>query len=857
MFDYLVDHALKNVWCTPNQDMQTIVKPARLTSATGAFNTVRIQWRDQVLPVAGARFHVYQIGQLHPLLMGLFPQQNSWMTLAETCGLQSLVVDLYSSSGLQLPRHQAWYMVTEDKNLVLAVRDQPKIAIQQGTEDIFLRVYSNAYFHSARANAATDIVYVNGKTVTSNDDILALQNDYLTRSQQAGCVYAFVNGQRVESFSLLNVKAGDVVEYVFDGSVLKVLDFPLANLPSFVSTLDSKHKYLLHYVGVDDGVIEYHDDIDVFVLVPDSTGRKVGLYYHRNQADAVRMVTHRDYAIPVPYVDGYLTALNASNQTAQAVVRLHIRKSGYQRALVNETNRIKELYKLNDADISGALLGVNSTVPNWRAETLEQAAYTQIMRSRGRDVTSALVQQAYGYNAMSKLLCDTPRYTRLYSGQMIVDVPYGLQTRAMGYEYDSNGKLLGVFSHSSGSTYAARVFQTALVEMLTGFGTNELDEVYGENTQTLDPTASYRMYVCPKIAGEPTNVWQDVTSTSQYAIENNVLTWLIDTSQYYTLVRSDKQFLAYSVDLPLDAGVLKFSLTHEQRRNGVLSNYVMQVPQGELEVFLNGYSLIENIDYVAQFPEIVILNKSYLVNPDTDAQHIDVRFTGFCNSDLSWNVPSETGFIQYDLLSHNNRFDLRDDKVMRIVVGGKCMERSQLKFAESNSGVTVPNGNNGLPYVIRDIVTPLRGMVTEDTYALRAASQVIDKAVSDYMSLKLPQPVIATPSAITALYQVVSPFACKILYDLISGVLNDPRIKQHYNDMDVMDICKPYEDLLRFDPTQDNTAADLDYTVIHPHPLPTQLEIDIYYYTFLARVNRLYLHDKVVLSSVLSLTPGP
>lgn len=852
--DFLVDHALKNVWCTPNQDLQSIVKPARLTPINGVWNTVRVLWRKHRLPEQSVRFHVYQIGQLHPLLMGLFESDNKWSTLAEACNQKKMIIDVYSAKGVQMPRTQCWFMITLDKNLILAVKEQDKIAFDLNTEDLFIRVYSNAYFHSNRSDPLNDYIEVRGGVVNTTNDILVLQNRFNDLSALPGAVYAFVNGMKVNAINLFSVRPDDAVEYIYDSSILQVLDFPVDSLLTFDSTLDNKFKYLLHYPGAGNNTIDFHDDVDVFIYKPGLNGNSKGIYYHRNQPDALRMLSHKDYSIPSAYVVAYADAQPDWTVPEQLTVRLHIRKSGYDRFLIDEDNRIKELYKLPDEKIVAAMIGIDATVVNWTAASLEDSFYTELMRKNLIGVTRQLTQDAYGYNAISKLLGDTPTAIRDVNGNLGIDVPHGLFRNSTAYEYDINGKLLDYHFHNLGTVYLARNAAAKLVEMVAGVGDFILDEVYGDMVVTLDPTADYRMYVCPKVNGVPTNVWVDVTGGGQYAKINNTLTWLINPTEFYPLVRSNKKILTYTLQLNADDGLLRFSFNTDQKRGDVTTRWVMQIPMGELDLWLNGYSLIEDVDYVVNFPEVVIINKKYLSNPLTQTQRIDIRFSGFCTNTLQRFKPNDRGFIKYGVLSHNNRFDIRDDKVMRIVVGGKCMHRDSLSFSESDSSVTVPNALNGVPYMLRDIVVPLKGVAVDDTYTLRAKSKVIDQRISDYLSVMIPEAEQTGPNVIETLYPVYSPFCCKIIYDLINGDLVDARMTQNYNDTVVTQICQPYEYLLNYDPTQEGHTLDGKYVIVHPHNLTTTLTMNLYQYKFVLRVIRLYLNDTVTLNNFVTLS---
>jgi hypothetical protein len=852
-YNILRDHAVKNVWCTPDQDKRLIMKAARLTPINGAWNNFQIAWKRYRLPDTVSRFHIFQIGQLNPMMMGLFDAGDKWEKFSDCCIRQKMIVDIYSGNGIMLPRTETWYRVTENKNLVFAVKEQPKIPVDFNSHDIFFRVYSNAWFASIESDPTLDVVDVRGKLIGDTQDILDLQNAFNTASALPGHCYAFVNGYLRHEISLITAQVGDVCEYVRDSSIYKVIDLKVSDLHTFQSTLDSKFKYLIHYPDAGRSVIDYFDDQDFFVTL--KTGNTVkGVYYHNNQPDAIRQLTHRDYSLPVPYVVG-LAAQQAGWQTnPDWSIRIHLRYSGYTRPLVDENNRIKELYKLPDNLVVSAMVGVNALVSNWTADNLESSAYTNIMGNTIVGITKQKVEDAYGYNAISKILGDTPKHTRNMSSRKIIDVPYGLLDYSTAYEYDANGHLTEWHHHIHGYRYTAES-NASLVEMVAGVGSTELDDLYGAQSAVLDPNYDYRMYTCPIVAGHPTNAWVDVTGTMAYGVVNNNLTWFTDPVNTYTLVRSNKNFLGYDLITSATDGLIRFSLDQIMTRDGATTTWVMQIPLGELDLFMNGKSLIEGLDFHLNFPEIVVINKSYLAQPpQTAQQRITVRFTGFCDDQLKHNRPTEKGFIYHKLLSENGRFDLRDDKVMRVIVDGSLYHKDELLFAEEDSGVSIQDADNGKPYMLRDIVVPLRNNSVTSTYPLRALSQVIDQRVSDYLTTRIPEPSFSTPNIITERYAVYSPFCCKLIYDLIQGTLNDPTLKQEYNDQDVYRICAPYEYLLKSDPTQANLAPDDRYVMIHPTNLNTVVNINLYHWKFMTRVVRLYLNDKVILSHFVNIS---
>lgn len=858
-YNYLEDHALKNVWCAPGQDRQSITQPARVTPYGGAWNYVKVGWRQHTLPLQGTRMHVYMVGQLHPLFMGLFPQQYKWVNLSDAMNAMHLIAELYTDEGVCLPRFEMWYMIDADRNLILAVRDpKPNLDLDLNTQALYFRVYTNAFYQTLRGMNNPNGLQTAGQRIGNTQQILDLQAKYQQlQAIGSGLVYAFVNGYKVQQIDLFTCKVGDVVEYIYDPSIYKVVTWTIQDLKTFDSLLDLKTKYLLHYAGAMDQQIDYHDDIDFFLVNPNgvTTNRYKGIYMHRNGGDTIRMVTHRDYSVVVPYIVTWAGYQDWSDINSLHI-RMHVRYSGLNRGLVFEDSRIQELYKMQDADIVNAMLGIQSTVDVWRADYLENSAYTALMRNPVACLPQAQVEAAYGYNAISKLVGDTPKFTYTESEQTVVDVPYVLQQNAVAYEYDANGVLMGHYQTPGGSIYACANTHAALVEMIAGVGDTQLDELYGTNNVTLAAGVDYRMYTCPIVNGVPSNVWKDVTGTSAYIINNGVLQWVVDQTKYYTLLRGNRNVLAYTLNLTPSEGVLEFSLTQRMRRQGSISTYVMQIPMGELVLHLNGHPLIENIDYFVVFPKIVIVNKAYLTDsPATTPQQIDIRFSGHCKSDLTReNTEDDMGFVVDGLLSANNRFDLRDDKVLRIVVGGALKDRSQLQFAETDSGVGGLSAANGLPYLIRDIVVPTRTLTESDTYTLRAHSLAIDQEVSDYLSQKIPQPALPQPIVIPQLYRLYSPFLSKIIYDLKSGVLVDERMYGPMSTALAMQIVKPYEYLLAFDPSQQATQTDPNFTAVDPTNVMTVIELDAYQYRLAMMVAKQYC-PTVSLSQFVSIAP--
>lgn len=856
MSNFLVTHAQQNVWCDPEQDYQHIIQPTRITDPRGVMGTCQVLWNTITLPTQTDRYHVYQIGQVNPSALGLVAGYGFWLTLASVMTSRRVYIQVYTKDGILFPLAEAYIMFTKDRTLIVALKEQPTLPPLKTTQ-VYFRFYSNSYFASRRSDGTVNQVTSGFYRHTNTVDGLAFQNLFHSYLAKPGFTSLTVNGQLVNDFIPMNLTVGDVLEFVYDTSVKKVVDFDISGLQTFESVKDSKIKYLLHYAGPQangDTVIDYRDDCDVWLFKKGAPVNGVtpykGIYFHKNQDDAFRQVTHRDYSAAVPYVSAYLDSQTTWGDITQLTLRVVIRNAGWDRPLVDEAHRIKELYKLNETDLVNAFLGIDSTVDVWRAPNLENSDYVRIMDAELNSITLPMVESAYGYNAIGRLLADSPQYVTTNTP---AELGPALQAGSTVYEYDANGVLLGWYPHVLGAEYLPVYQGTALVEGAVGNGSTYLPIVMGQQTVTLDPTLSYRFYLAQVDHGQVlTGTWQDVTGDStKYLIQDGVVHWLVNMSSFQTCVKSDGAFLAYDLNMAPANGLLQFSVQATVSYPNGASHEVLYIPPGQLDLWLNGHALIENLDYYVTWPQVVIVNKAFLVAGNQ--QKITVRGSGFCNSDFSRSVAEEASFLEWGALSHNDRFNIRDDKVIRIIAAGRTLHRDQVVFSEDRAQALLPVVPNGSPYQVTNVVTPVRSFCDQDTYALQAPALATDKAISDYLTLHLPDVKPSGPDVIADKYSVYSPFCSTVIHDLVNGILLMDNFMGQYSDKDVKDALQGYMYLLAYDPTQKH--VDLGHVAIHPHNLTTVIELNYYQYNFIARAVHVILNDEVDLSAFLAIVP--
>jgi hypothetical protein len=682
-----------------------------------------------------------------------------------------------------------------------------------------------------------------------------MQSTFNTLDALPGYVYCYVNGVYTDKIDLVRVQIDDVVEMIYDSSVVVVDKYIIKDLDTFNSTLDSMYKYLLMRRDDRLGVIDYLDDLDIHITAEVATNIYKGVYFHRNNEKSIRMITHRDYSLSVDNVVAMCNKLKDVTGThldnLEMFVEIKVRDSGLHRPLIYEVNRIHELYKLGFEDRYNAVIGINA-LDIWRAEVLEENSYIRLMGSRLNDFTLETIEAAYGYNGEAKVLADTPTKTHLYSARQRVFVPQGLSNHATFYEYDQDGTLLGWQYRAMGSEYLATNNNARVVEGIAGFGSNRPDVSFGITNIQLPIDYNYRVYMCHRLPdGSTDENWSDVTGSDFYSVVNGYLVNNNLSTDEYFMVRSDKNFLALNFNAPVTDGVLFFDLYEYHKRTTTFVKANMPVPMGDLDIWLNNKSLIRGVDYYVDFPRVYIVSKKHLAEPISGPQNIKVRFTGFCGKSMKLDDVEDYGFIEHGFLSNNNRFDIRDDKVMRMTVGGALKTRDDLEFSEEHSGVNITHALNGQPYQIKDIIVPITTYTTGNVYQLRDQAIARDKVVADYLTLKIPQPDRNAVSAITELYPMYSPFFSRIVALMQNNSISDVQLSTLSNDMSYISFFGIYEYLLEHDPITKNISSD--FVVIHPSISTTTINLSLLKLRVLNRLVTLYGGGRIVLSPFITL----
>lgn len=843
MLDILKDYALKNIWCSPDQDFPWIIKPARLTTALGARDYYKGRWNNVRLPTQNEIYHVFQIGRINPKLIGISERLKRWVPLSAIIGVDDICVDFYFINGKLLPKFNTYLLLTRNNNMLVAIKADihyPELA----NSDIYCRYYNNAYYESGRA-LPDDRTATNGLTVRNQEDTLLIQREIANMKAVGRDVLQYVNGMLVHEISPLNALPTDHIEWMEDSSIYKVLDFPVKDLKTFTSKVNMRSKFLLHHPDHDTDTIDFVDDIDIYLIRKADDGRFKGVFFNRHKRSHVTMVTHRDYAISVDSLQGYVDG-ELFSSLSDITIRMFIRKAGFKRPLITENNRINELYRLEPPNIELRLLGINSSIDFWRADNLEASAYTRLMGKDWGKVTHTEVIDAIGYNGICSLVNSNGKALIVLGETRYIDVPIIFRGGYTAFEYDASGVLLG-YHYKTGDVYYATDPTATSVEFVMGEGSTKLDAVYGDYEVELDPELNHRMYLCDVVGDSIKNNWTDVTNTYHYEIEGNKVTWSTEPLTDYPLVISDGKFYLSEFDLVESSGVLSFRVNQDAVQFGEERNIALDIPPRDLSLFMNGRYLIRGLDYIVKWPRVYITNRTHLRE---GSQRIILRGIGLPADDMAISDKMEFGWVQHGYLSDNNSYDVREGISYAAFVGGEFRRKDELSFYEDNIGVDNSTPTMATPYVLHEYFAPFKALPFKDTYALQDEARKRDKIISTALNDMRVQTEIETPNYITGKYPIVSTFISKVIYLLENRVIDGDFMRRQFSEETVMEQLHEYEYLLDFDPAHLGLASE--HVEIWPHGRSTQPTLDFYQYLFLRKAVEVYFDGAIEINSFIN-----
>ena len=899
---YLIGHFIYNLWGAPHQDNQSIIRPARITPFGGARNHVHIFSEDYNLPTKHDRYHAYVLGQVFEPIVNLpfieYPERSEWVNMAEYCKETNVLFQFYTVKGTMIPLTHIYFTTTVEKNIVIVIREETKIPWDMDSQDITFRTYRNALYTTPGPNQPaekTDILYL--KLIRMSQRTI-ISDFYRQYERKPGKIFTYINGYIVDNPISYPILEGDVVELIYDSTIYKTVEININQTPTFKSILDGIRKYLFtHDKSYRLNTFEYFDDCDFYLSFYHKNSPKMfkGVLLHRNNISNVRQVTNCDFSISTNLVKELIHDHEFIDQAQGRIVfQVHYRKQYRNIRFPYNAHRLHELNKLPYRNRTAALLGVNSNIQEWRADVLENSDLMKLVSLDKPICDIERIQNAYGYNAVTwytaKSVHPYKDFVNDGLGGKVVNVPYTFRHMSTIFEYDETGKLLQWSRLGNYNQYPVKDTRTRYVEFIGGVGTRQPYHYFGEgkNKFTIATKDSeYRFYGCKKeLLNENQNdytVWEDITdkvmlnkSYDEQTDETKI--WLTDkyetpssrepmynTVDKYFIYRTDDDFLCRDIEARVVKNNLSFTLTQvywdidEEK----LKEQPVKVPYGYLDVFLNGYALIEGIDYFVDFPKVHIISKG-CIDFSLEKQKITFRMYGFPDTKNHTTVDKRTitqltgilnanrqvGYVNNGMLSKNNKWDILEEKNLLVKVGNGIIAKEDLGFSEDGS--VIPNRRDALegkPYEIVDVISGKRDTYPKDTYQFKKEAEVLDKKISDYMTMLLPETRTTTNPPIHGLYKLFSPLLSRLIYDLSENLVNFPNMESRYLDQEVIDFIEAnYQEFFKIEPSFKLDLISLKHVTIHPVYKNTVTDITYHQMRWLKQVVRIYYRNSIELS---------
>lgn len=588
----------------------------------------------------------------------------------------------------------------------------------------------------------------------------------------------------------------------------------------------------------------------------------------------------------------------------EVVVAYHATR--WQFKLGPTSSRINDLYLLEKpSEILDAMTGSNSNVKEWQAATLEGAPTNRVLNSIVQGLTSTTVRDGLGYHGCSVAMSNSPLYmpavtpgmpgyeelypTPPYTSGLGYEIPPTFVQSSTAYEYDIDGLLLRLQYVKNQEWYAPNE-KTAYIEWVLGKPSTWLDWIVSHKDVPIRCGYGFRVYkagwaIDPdweppepilneiKISKDGTNPyppngkevkilkygeipvdpdpnlpeggyvvgpWVDITDTDEYRIEDGYVVWNFDTVNYVGMVVFDTAHLYNEFELTHIDNTLSFGITHQWPIGGPL----VTIEPGQLDVWMNRHPLIENVDYIVDFPMVHIISKMWLVE---GPQFIQYRGTGLSKNGLV--NTSELGIVADGVLGYNGRYNLRIDRPTKTIINGRLYLTSTVDWAED-----IHHGNNlkdlnGFPYEVKHIYSANKYVDLYNTYWGYDDAISLDKKVSDYLSIHA---TYKTPYAPDLPYMekdkytLYSPFLSKIVNELILGFMEAPKPSGEqvpYPDQVVYELIKPYEWMLKYDPVI--LGFDMRWFTVHPYNNWKKVTVTPDQLTLISVVNDLFLKGQI------------
>ena len=844
----LQEFCLNNIYCAPSIDAQYRVAMSRVTSPNAPMlGHVDAYQKRKQLPDLNTPYHVFTIGNYNPKFFNLLRQghdwfNDEWVRLSDDMAARDYVAKVYSENGVLFPVQDAYYSFINESAILVVVSASPALTRKLPVaECVYLHVYTPSFFDSTEyTSKRTDPgVKVLSRFVANNVEKRDLQATIAGLKTDIGDVLVYVNGLLTDAMTL-DIPDDSRVEVIYDASIKEKFILTPNDLLPFVSVKDNRRKYLVFRDKVA-SYIEFSDDIEVYVLTSHLLVNK-GRYVPNHYPYVLRNVTNKDYSLDAATLDRVLDTSNRldGGVTGEKRLLFVVRNTPLKPPLIYSKLRLHELYKLNGALQKRTLLNATESITELRAETLENSEYFRLSDAGSlANLTAEKCLTAIGYHG-----------TVHYFGQSYapvkkatIDIPPLYRDCSTAFEYDNNGKLLR-YRYTTGPAFITDPSVVSHVEFLYGVSSS-LQEPYFVNGERTD-LPSYReclYFTAAFLNGERTTPWVKVSKDS--VVDKTGIVFGLANNTKLKVLRYDRPIF-YEETIQRSIGAIRFPIKVWENRGLGFRYYLLDHYPSNLDLYLNGKRLTPVLDYTIDFPYVNITNKSYLTDASTE-QRIFVRAYGYVDNVALINAGDTYGFMNNGVAIRDRKYNLRDDRNFCAFIDGCMVNKTLLRYADTDTTLRPTDPLNGKPYLLTEPCVSIFPATDSETLIPFKASLTDDQSFNQFFTKIFPEPSVTLFNVIGQRHQLFSPLMSRLITDINEGTFDMSPFMDHVDTAMLAEKIKTmYSDYLSNDPTKLNLSFDL--IDISPYIGEVPVSVAREAYRVLDRVNRQFLDGKINLS---------
>lgn len=714
---------------------------------------------------------------------------NIWIKDSDILEDHGVSITTYSETGRVIPTGKICLRYDQLRDMVLIAIDftYTSKCIGRSFPDLYMTVYKDTSRNTPTTSQTYQVSNTFGAVVTAQSVTQAINS--AIASLPAG-TSIFVNGFIYDNAHIPALVVGDVVEIFKDPDIVGYCDIQVDdNQTGYYSNLYNEYREILHIPKALNPLnfVITHDTLNMAVF---DTASKKGVYAHRIDNHSVESITHNDFSMSRAVLQAFENGLSSQNIT----LRIYVRFATTPYSLGGDVNHLNDLYTLPDDEIKRQLAGLSShQILEWKAAHLEQSEYLDLLYHFNGFKSNNIIPKytnAMGYFDVASTLSQAMHYYTYKGAQVEIRKP----ARLIGYQCDiivyANGRKVPNYAfevmENSGSTFLLGFKSDSYITLNTRIGVY-VAESGSRIAQDFIPTAlqpeitlpneDYTVFEITEYLS-PQPVWEDTTdlgyheypmSPADYTVtlnSNGTATFRIGSLHYnksfYFVPKYGLTTKTYSLDTILTD---KKPIIIPLKSTDIDGNIIPLLGYAALEVYINGYRLIENVDYTCtpvMGTQSDILQQLLQVS---NMDYFDIAVPGnilevVVHGDKA--VSTDSGYVISNLMHREKPPMVWSRSCGRVYARGLLIEQIVETGNTLESYQDIEDGAPyylewSLPYGVSKLLSSVEQV--DDTNLRFRLDAILNLTVPEYPDIVV----------INQLYALYSPYLATIVSDVASG----------------------------------------------------------------------------------------